>query len=284
MTSPGVAEPSRTTLAPYQNPVTNVARSKKSLRPILIAHATACLRRLAVASFTRRTNRSDSSFCALCALTVEMAAVARSTFVLASAKARRSAEYRGPQMTCVMICTSTTRGIVESVTMASTGDRLSASAKHKMNVEKYCTALPNIWVVPIRTSSVSLFRQRVTRFGEELQLVPGELGHETSNANRLAIFPFFVMPHAHAGIEPLHPLRAYSCEDRLSEPTDDLLAMSCPCDTFGIVERDGVHACERQLEAGLAHAVAEGGALCLGGGPGRERIRLEYDKDVADDD
>ena len=90
ITSPGVDLPSRTTLAPYQKPTTKVPSRRKSVIPSEIPHIRACRERLSAARLTSLVNRFNSLCWALCALTVDMAEVARSILVDASANALRS--------------------------------------------------------------------------------------------------------------------------------------------------------------------------------------------------
>ena len=62
ITVPGDALPSRTTRAPYQNPMTNVPSNKNSVEEIEIAQTSDCLTSEDLAVFAPRSNRSDSDF------------------------------------------------------------------------------------------------------------------------------------------------------------------------------------------------------------------------------
>jgi hypothetical protein len=155
MTSDTPALPWLTRIAPYQNPTMNMSMTRKSLRAKHCAQTMAWRTSWARARATSVSKRASSAACALCALTVAMAAVVRSAVVLASANARRSAIWLLLTMRSVPALSAARSGSEDSVTSARVGSLMSARMKHATKLATLCTSRPVAWLAPMRTSSVS---------------------------------------------------------------------------------------------------------------------------------
>ncbi len=90
------------------------------------------------------------------ALTVAIAAAARSTRVAATAVALRSRASKGPASVCATPCTSARSGTAERMTSVSWYEREKASARQARQVVSDWMMVPSARAEACRMSSVSL--------------------------------------------------------------------------------------------------------------------------------
>jgi hypothetical protein len=160
MTAPGEILPVLTSLAPNQNACTNIPM-QTNWEAAWVPPQTMLSFRMVLLTRERTEDTAETSLdCALNAFTVEMAPMARSMSVAATAVCWRSAAWRGLAKLSEIPWMSMRAGTAERITSVKNGERMNASTRQVIVVVRYWMRFPVASDEAARTSSVSLFEEK----------------------------------------------------------------------------------------------------------------------------